>query len=159
MINFLSLLSPTTIKATAIVVAIGIIAGAGFYLGNKLSQEQARKYEIMALECEKRAKEREIEITQQALEAEKKRLAYEKELTERIEQEIRENGRLSKRLEEEIKKNKVITREVVKYVTLEIQSTVYRECIIPPSGVSVLNKAARDYNSPRDPAGGDNRKN
>ena len=156
MINFLSLLTPTAIKAGIVIVLVGAIAGFGFYLGDRFNEAKVREVEILALQCEQRARERETELTRQALEAEKQRLEYEKELTARIEDELRKNGVISKQLEEEMKKRKVVTREVVKYVNLEIQKTVYRECVVPPTGVSTLIKAARDYNAPRDPSRSNN---
>lgn len=159
MLNALSFLSPTTIKAAGIAIIIGIIMAGGFVLGSKLKEAQVKQFEIAALECEKRGKEREIEIATQALEAEKRRLEYEKELTARIEDELRKNGKLSKQLEEAIKNQKVVNREVVKYVTNEIQKTVYSECVVPPSGVSALVQAARDYNTARNASPSNNSKN
>lgn len=146
MFNFLSLLNPTTVKIVAALGVVGGLIAGGFYLGNSLSQVQAREFELKAMECEKRGREREIEVTKRLLDEEKLRLEQERELTARIEEELKKNGQISKQLEEELKKKKVVTREVIKYVATEIEKTVYRECVIPPSGVSALIQAAREYN-------------
>jgi len=152
MLPLLTLLSPAKFKAAIIVAVILVLIGVGYYQGNRSAMVTAKEFELLAAECEKRAVERELEVTEDALKRQQYLLETERRLTERIEEEIRKNGVISKQLQEEIKKQKVVVRRVTQYVEKEIEKVIYRECVIPPSGVSTLNRAAREHNDSRFPS-------
>lgn len=149
MFNLTSPLIPIVLKIGAVLAVVFGLIGLGYYQGNKVAKVEAKEFEILAIQCQKRAQEREVELVQEALKRQQETLEIEKRLTARINEEIAKNGKISKALEEEIKKQKIITKRVIEYVTKEIEKPVYRECVIPPSGVSTLNRTARDYNATR----------
>lgn len=63
--------------------------------------------------------------------------------------ERKKNEEISKQLAQKQTEVRTVTKTVTKYVTKEIEKPVYRECIVPPSGVSAINETAAKYNSAR----------
>lgn len=63
--------------------------------------------------------------------------------------ERKKNEEISKQLADKQTEVRTVTKTVTKYVTKEIEKPVYRECIVPPSGVSTINETATKYNSAR----------
>ena len=108
-------------KSIAIIVAVTVALGGAYWKGYK----------------DRGAKELEAQI------------AVIEEWNRKLQAEVKKNLKLSHDLELAKAKVRVVKQEVVRYVTKEIEKPVYRECIIPPSGVSALNKAADSFNRER----------
>lgn len=117
-----ALMSRTALKYGGSLLVIAIALGGTYYKGYK----------------DRGAKE-----TAQQLEAQKE---WNRVLTA----EIQKNNKLSFDLESARKNVRVVRKEVIKYVTKEIEKPIYTECIVPPSGVSALNAAADKFNRERE---------
>ena len=60
------------------------------------------------------------------------------------------NRNLSTQLEDALKKLKQNQRVVTKYVRVEVEKPVYRDCVVPSSGVQLLNETADKLNGTRE---------
>lgn len=67
-----------------------------------------------------------------------------------INNELRKNNELSQKLEDALKNQKETTKVVTKYVTKEIEKPVYRECVVPDSGVRTIQESVDGFNRSRD---------
>lgn len=88
------------------------------------------------------------------LESEKKRALQEKidsiNALEKLLADERKRGTvISKELKHALAKNKILRNTAKIEVENEIKKPVYSECIVPDSGVSVLNNTIRRYNQQR----------
>lgn len=72
-----------------------------------------------------------------------------KSYNESLNNELRKNNVLSQQLEDALKNQKEVVRVVREYVTKEIEKPVYRDCVVPSSGVSAINETARNLNGTR----------
>lgn len=126
------LANPALLKYLAIVLAVLGIAGASWYKGYTLGKDvvEGEKQEILKQQAEDRA-------------------AAEKKWAEDLAREVAKNNELSIKLEDALKKRTTTTKEVIKYVRKEIEKPVYRECVVPPSGVSTLGEISKRYNRER----------
>jgi hypothetical protein len=115
------ILTPSLIKVIVFAILIGGFFGVSFHMGYKYR---------LGIE------------TQNLLEMEEN---FKAELLH----ELSKNADLAKKLEEEKRKTKVVTKEVIRYVRKEIEKPVYRECVVPDSGVSKINDAAEQFNNQR----------
>lgn len=83
------------------------------------------------------------------LNAAKEAKKLEDEYKELLKAEQEKNEGLAVQLSEKKEIVTTITKVVTRYVTKEIEKPIYRECIVPDSGVRLRNEAATKYNSSR----------
>jgi hypothetical protein len=81
------------------------------------------------------------------LEQEKQKIEEANKLT--IQKKEDEYYQLSQSLEETLKKINQKAKVITKVVEKEIEKPIYRECVLPPSGVQLINNTATELNSSR----------
>lgn len=114
-------------------IAAGLIVGIGLvFMGTRIQHKiDMADHEAYVLEVERTQKR------------------VQDELQNEINKALEEKRKVSADLEEALKKQKVVIRTVTKTVEKEIEKPIYRDCVLPDSGVRLLNKTASDYNSNR----------
>ena len=126
------LASPFFKPIAAIVIVIGAM-GFGFYRGADYGKSR---------EVEKRIK-LETEIAEDKAKAEF-------EFNASLNREIERNNILSRQLATALAKKEKVRVEVRTRVQKEIvEKPVYLECVVPPSGVLILNEITERYNTER----------
>jgi len=71
--------------------------------------------------------------------------AYELEL----DQEEERRALIAMEYEEKLKKQKKKVKVIYKTVEKEVEKTVYKQCVIPPSGINLVKKTVEELNSER----------
>lgn len=66
-----------------------------------------------------------------------------------LQDEIDRKHKLALEYEKKLQDMALRVRTVVKTVEVEIEKPVYKDCVLPPTGVSTINNAAKTYNEAR----------
>lgn len=94
-------------------------------------------------------KVRDYAAVKEALKLEQERERIEEENKKTIASKEEEYRKVSETLESTIKKLNQKTKIVTKVVEKEIEKPIYRECVLPASGVQLINQTATELNSAR----------
>lgn len=116
-------LIPWWVKALVLAAIIGGIFGAGYKTATKVYQARADAALVQQLETEKKL----------------------------VAETIARNQVVSEKLQTALGNVEVVDHYIIRRVTKEVEKPVYKECIVPSTGVDVINQAAVDFNKLRDP--------
>lgn len=67
-----------------------------------------------------------------------------------LQDEIDKKHKLALEYEKKLQDMALKVRTIVKTIEVEIDKPIYKECVLPPSGVSTINNAAKTYNESRE---------